>query len=475
LTIRAVKTDQTNALLEHHWLLTPARMAEHLTRGRFKKFSHIQFLDRKIAQAINLGGARIIISMPPRHGKSWLTSLYTPAWFLSMWPDRNVILASYEATFAATWGRHVRNFLQEHQGTIGVRLAEDSQAADHWNTIKGGGMVTAGIGGPITGRGGDLLIIDDPIKNFEEASSELIRQKQIDWFNSTLFTRAEPGASIIILMTRWHELDLAGHLLNSHHDRWEELRLPAFAEENDLLGRKPGDALCPERYDVNALNEIQQNIGSRMFNALYQQRPAPEQGNLLRRDWFKFYSVLPDRFDEIIQSWDLSFKDTKHSDFTVGQVWGRVGSTKYLIDQIRERMDFTKAIQAIKHLSLKHPKAALKLVEEKANGAAVINTLKNEISGIVAVNPTSSKISRVNAISPQLEAGNIYLPEPKIHGWVKDFIEECVVFPNGKFDDVPDTMAMALSRLEERHTITDINFGVNNRLTRVNPLYRRGF
>jgi len=131
--------------------------------------------------------------MPPRHGKSWLSSLYSPAWFLSLWPEQNIILTSYEATFAASWGRQVRNFLQEHSEALGVSLADDSLASDKWNTSEGGGMITAGIGGPVTGRGGNLIICDDPLKNFEEASSEVIRQKHIDWFNSTLYTRAEPA------------------------------------------------------------------------------------------------------------------------------------------------------------------------------------------------------------------------------------------------------------------------------------------
>jgi hypothetical protein len=161
-------------------------MAEKLEQGRFQRFQDIQFIDAKIREAITKGNARLVISMPPRHGKSWLTSLYTPAWFLSLWPDRNVILTSYEASFAASWGRRIRNFVQEHCNTLKVDLAEDSLASDRWNRLEGGGMITAGIGGPITGRGGHLIIVDNPVKNWEEAASETQRQKAIDWFNSTM-------------------------------------------------------------------------------------------------------------------------------------------------------------------------------------------------------------------------------------------------------------------------------------------------
>jgi len=315
---------KAEALVEHRWRLTPARMAEHLTFGRFQRYRHIQLLDRIIAQAIGRGKARIIISMPPRHGKSWLTSFYTPAWFLSLWPDKNIILTSYEANFAATWGRNVRNFLQEHESVLGIKLADDSLASDRWNTIAGGGMITAGVGGPITGRGGHLIIVDDPIKNWEEAASETQRQKTIDWFNSTLYTRAEPGASIVVLMTRWHQRDLVGYLLSEHHDPWQEVRLPATAEENDPLKREIGQSLCPERFNEESLAVIKSAVGSRVWDALYQQRPSLAEGNIFKREWWKTYRVLPEKFDQVIMSCDLAFKDTKNSDYVVLQVWGKV-------------------------------------------------------------------------------------------------------------------------------------------------------
>jgi predicted phage terminase large subunit-like protein len=447
--MEATATDRTKTLLDEFWRTSPARMAEYLENGRYQRYKHICLLDSKMRDAIALGNARIVISMPPRHGKSFLSSLYTPAWFLSLWPERNVILTSYEANFAASWGRKVRNFIQEHGPTLNVKLADDSLASDRWQTLEGGGMITAGIGGPITGRGGHLIIVDDPVKNWEEALSETQRQKAIDWFNSTLYTRAEPGASIIVLMTRWHQRDLAGYLLTEHEDSWLELRLPAIAEEGDPLGRDLGQALCPERYNHEALERFRMAVGSRVWNSLYQQRPSTDEGNIFKRQWWKYYREMPNRFETKIMSCDLAFKETKTSDYVVLQIWGRVGAEKFLIDQVRARMDFPTTVQAIRSLRSKHLPSVI-LIEDKANGPAVIDTLKKEISGVIAVKPDGGKEARASSISAQIEAGNVYLPELTTNPWVNDFIEECANFPNGANDDCVDAMTYALKRLENR-------------------------
>ncbi len=442
---------ETLDVLDDRWRLTPARMAEHLAHGRFQRYHHIQFLDRKLAQAIAKGGARLVISMPPRHGKSWLTSLYTPAWYLSMWPNRNVILTSYEASFAASWGRQVRNFLNEHQSSLGIHLAEDSQAADRWNTVQGGAMVSVGAGGAITGRGGNLILVDDILKNWEEASSETIRQKHIDWFNSTLYTRAEPGASIVILMTRWHERDLAGYLLNEHQDSWEEVRLPALAEDNDPLGRNLGGALCPQRYDEDALNRIKQAVGTQMFNALYQQRPAPAEGNIIKRSWWKYYQTVPSDLHGHCIAVDLTFGASTTSDYTVMTVWGLKGADRYMLDMVRARMTFTEQITALQNLCQKWPMATAKYVEDAANGKALIDTLRSKIGGLIAVKPDGSKEARAQSVSPLIESGNVYLPLPSNAIWVQDVIEEWAVFPSGKNDDIVDSMVIALRRTAQAH------------------------
>jgi predicted phage terminase large subunit-like protein len=435
-------------VLNDLWRLTPCRMAAELTEGRFKRFKHIDYVSHKIASAVMKGNARIIVSMPPRHGKSTLISTWFPVWYLSLFPDKNIILSSYEADFAASWGRVVRNNIIEHGKRLGVDLRDDSQAANRWNTTQGGGMITAGIGGAITGRGGHVIIVDDPVKDFEQATSETYRQKTIDWFHTTLATRAEPGASIIILMTRWHESDLVGHLLSQPDSEWEEIRLPAVAEEGDPIGRLPGAALCPERYDLAALEKFRINNGSRVFNSLYQQRPSAEEGNIFKRDWWRFYDEIPDNFDSMLISCDLAFKETKTSDYVVFQCWGSVGPNRYLIDQVRRRLDFTGTLQALRDFRNKHSDVTLTLIEDKANGPAIIDVLNREISGIVPVEPDGSKESRASAVSPQIESGNIYLPNPALNPWVEDFIEEFANFPNGKHDDQVDTCSQALRRMQ---------------------------
>lgn len=423
----------TRVLLEDSWRLTPARMAERLTNGRFQRWQHIRFLENKIARAIGRGNARLVITMPPRHGKSWLASLFTPAWFLSLWPDRNVILASHDTALAVQWSKRVRDFLVEHQEVLG--------------SLQGGQIIPAGVGSPINGHGGHLLIVDDPVKSWAEASSQAARQKQIEWFNSTLYTRAEPGASIIVIMTRWHEHDLVGHLEGAHSDEWEVLRIPALADESaDLLERGIGTPLCEERFGREELERIRRSVGSRVWNALYQQKPEPDSGATIKREWWKYYDTSPQAFDEVIQTWDMAFKGTDSSDYVVGQVWGRVGANKYLIDQVRGRMDFLATLKAVRELSQKYPQAHRKLIEDKANGSAVIASLRASLGGIITVTPESGKLARVNEVTAEIESGNVYLPA---HApWIEEFVGECTQFPNGRHDDQIDAMAYALNYLK---------------------------
>lgn len=440
------------------WRLSPAGFAEHLTNGKFKRYPHVNLISDLISKKVLAGNARIIVSLPPRHGKSHLISTYTPVWFLSLFPMRNVILTSYEANFAASWGRAVRNIVNENSN-IGVSLANDSQASDRWHTSQGGGMFTAGVGGPITGRGFHLGIIDDYCKNWEEATSEAYRKKTLEWFHSTFYTRAEPGASIIILATRWHEDDLIGHLIKTQPDRWTEVKLPALAEENDPLERTVGAALCSPRYDVEKLLEIKSSVGSLVWNSLYQQRPSALEGNIFKRSWFKYYDDLPRHYDGKIQSWDLSFKDSTGSDYVVGQVWQKSGPDFYLIDQIRERMNFPDTVSAIRTMSATYPHCDAILIEDKANGPAVIDTLRNEISGLIPVEPDGSKLARAAAISALFEAGNVYVPNPKRVGWSLDYVEELCSFPNCRNDDQVDATSQALRKISELsavHTIMSV-------------------
>lgn len=278
-----VPTWTTQQLASLSWLATPAALAERLSEGRWTRAPHLTLLARKVAGAAFGECRRLLVLIPPRHGKSELVSHWTPVWLLELFPEWPIILASYEADFAASWGRKVRDTIALHRDTLSVQISEDSSAAHRWNTPQGGGMITAGVGGPITGRGARLLIIDDPFKNWEEAQSATRREKVWEWFRSTAYTRLEPGGSIVIVMGRWHEDDLVGKLLKEQAaggETYEVVELPAQARENDPLGRPIGAPLWPERYDTPALEGIRRAILDYFYQALYQQQPPSAAGKL---------------------------------------------------------------------------------------------------------------------------------------------------------------------------------------------------
>jgi len=424
------------------------RFAAKASGGAWKPYRWLDALLRAIQPSILHGGARIIINAPPRHGKSESFSHWLPTWFLEWFPERRVLLTSYADSFAAGWGRKVREEFERNPLLV-TKVSRAKSREDDWETVEGGGMKTAGAQGGITGRGGDLIIIDDPHKDWEEASSPTIRRKIVERFNADLYTRLEPGGSIVIIMTRWHEEDLTGYLVNEHADDWELVALPALAEDDDPLGREPGAPLCPERFDREALERIRsapgEGMGTYLFSGLYQQHPAPPEGGVLKRDWFKWYREPP-TFSRVIQSWDLTF--TVGTSYVVGQVWGYTRPNYYLVDQFRMKVDFPGTLDAIRGMSAKHPKAREKIVEKAANGEAVIATLKSELDGVVGIPPRGSKEARLIAVSGLIEAGNVYLPEGK--PWMRDFLHEAISFPNAKNDDQVDAMTMALSRLSRR-------------------------
>jgi predicted phage terminase large subunit-like protein len=459
--------------------LSPLDFGRFATGPSLKRPRHLQYINTKLLEAAHTPGKRLIILAPPRHGKSWLTSKFFPAWYLGCNPDRRVVLATYAADFSEGWGRATRDLLVEHGPSIfEISLNPDVQAAGRWDVKdRQGGMVSLGVNGPLTGRGADLLIIDDPVKTAAEANSELQRENIWGWFRSVAFTRLEPGASIVITMTRWNEDDLIGRLLAAEGNQWDVVSLPALAEDDDPLGRSLGEALWPERFSAAELEATRAQVGSYVWSALYQQSPVPAGGNIIQRSWFRYWQPrdkilppvpaltaaserishspvsLPEQFDEVIQSWDLSFKESATSDFVVGQVWGLVGADRYLLDQTRARMDFPKTIAAIKAMTAKWPNASRKYVEEKANGSALLASLRHEISGFIAVNPSEDKVSRVHAISAMIESGNVCIPHPQIFAWVDGFINECVSFPSAKHDDQVDCLSQALSQTLRRRQI----------------------
>ncbi len=267
--------------------MSPAGLARLLTANeplasdRFLVPRHIGHISRMIARAVaGHGPDRIMVSAPPRHGKSVLVSWYTPLWFLERWPEKSVMLGTYSADFAAEWGRKVRNTAVRYADRLDLRLSEDSQAAGRWNTTAGGGMMAQGVGGGFTGKPGHLLICDDPIKNSDEANSAVYRSRVWDWWRSTYMSRLEPGAVVVLTMTRWHVDDLMGRILADPEQAkfWQVVSLPAIAESTDEIGRNVGDPLWPERYTAEELHRRHVEVGDYVWKALYQQKPPNLDG-----------------------------------------------------------------------------------------------------------------------------------------------------------------------------------------------------
>lgn len=442
------------------WRITPAAMAGWLTRhqpvngGQWTRAPHLSLLSDWLTDAAIGQRRRILCTMPPQHGKSSMISQWFPVWLLENWPTKRILLVSYAADYATSWGRKVRNAIQQHSKELTVRISQDSAAAAVWTTTAGGQMVSVGVGGQVAGRPADVLIIDDPYSGPDDAMSQLYRDRLWEWWQTNAYTRLAPDGIIVILHTRWHEDDLIGRVVRAMREggeRWDLLNLPAIAEvDGDPLGRRIGDPLWGTRYDQAVLRRIRENVGTRAWAALYQQRPSPDTGNIFQRNWWRSYRALPNDLTDFIQSWDLTFKDTRKADYVVGQVWARRGADKYLIDQVRARMDITATIQAIRGLSAKWPLAIAKLIEDKANGPAVMSMLRHELTGLLPVEPEGGKVARANAVAPEVEAGNVYLPDPSIAPWVHDFIEEASAFPNAPNDDQIDSLTQALRYYQDR-------------------------
>lgn len=395
---------------------------------------------------------RLMIFAPPRHGKSELVSRKLPAYILGKYPDSKIIACSYGADLASMMSRDVQRIMESKaykELFSDIKLGQKGylKKNDFFEVVcKKGFYRGTGVGGGITGMGGDYLILDDPIKNRLQANSLVHKEGVWDWYTSTLYTRLEKDGCILLTLTRWHEDDLAGRLLkqmeNDGAEKWEVLKFCALAE-NDEEGRRAGDALWEDRFSKATLQNIKSTIGSYDFNALYQQRPQDYSGGIFKRHWWQYWEELPYDLEDYIQSWDCAFKATDSSDYVVGQVWARKGARRYLLYQLREKMTFSQTLKAIKEVSLKFPKTYRKLVEDKANGTAVIDALKNEISGLISVNPLGGKVVRANAVTPCVEAGNVFLPKASHFPWVLDFVEELSLFPNGANDDQVDAMSQA--------------------------------
>lgn len=412
---------------------------------------------------------RLMVFMPPRNGKSELVSRRLPAYIFGHDPNASIIATSYGADLSSRMNRDLQRIIDSPEyydifpetrlNGSNVRSAATGsylRNSDIFEIVNHKGVYkSSGVGGAITGMGMKYGIIDDPFKNRQEANSETQRQRVWDWYTSTFYTRLEKGGKILLTLTRWHEDDLAGKLLEAdkgeNAENWTVLRFPAIATDDPHPEdpREPGEPLWPEKYDLDDLKRIKTTIGPIEWEALHQQDPKPQEGTLLKRKYWQYYSLAPQprEFERIIQSWDCTFKDLETSDYVVGQAWGKKGPDFYLLDQVREKMGITATMQAIRQMTAKHPHATGIYIEDKANGSGVIEMLKNQISGIVPVNPLGGKVVRAQAVLPYIAAGNVYLPAPELAPWVADNVSEAAAFPYGKHDDTVDSMTQALAEL----------------------------
>jgi predicted phage terminase large subunit-like protein len=437
----------------------------------------LDLIDRALVQAYKTPDARLIISMAPQEGKSVRVAADFPTWWLTQRPDSRVVAASYGSSLALRNGRSIRRRIKDHK--LGITIADDNGAVGDW-TLSGyeGGVLSVGVGSGLTGRPADLMVIDDPIKNRKEADSETYRENVWDWWTDTVVSRLAPGAPTVIILTRWHHDDLAGRLMGEDDgyedydperglapNRWTYLNIPAEADhrpekgEEDPLGREPGEFMDSARKRTTAQWQARKKAaGPRTWASLYQGRPTPGSGDLWPEEWPRYTSALhitnedgrcfvPGWEHEIVQSWDFTFKDNKTSDYVVGQVWMRQGPNAYLLDMVRGRWNFNRSCEAMLALSAKWPQAVGKLVEDKANGPAIINSLQKQISGVIPVEPVGSKFARAAAVSPFAHARNIWLPTAELLPNVEELVVELEAFPAGAHDDTVDALSQATDRL----------------------------
>lgn len=415
-----------------------------------------EFLEAISAGQITHG----VINIPPRFMKSLNCAVMWPAWEWAGRPSLKYLGASYAESLAIRDAVKMRRLIdsRRYQELWGhkFRWNDDQNAKKRMENTAGGHRISVGRDGA-TGDGGDRVICDDPV-SAKEAASKIILEGANSWWDETMSSRLndrKTGAKLIV-MQRLAQNDLTGHVLAQggyehlclpfEYDPKIVISIPALAALKDPR-TQAGQLLWPERYKPEDIPSIKKEIGSYGYAGQYAQTPAPRGGGMLKLAWFRYYGALPDSLDEYLLSWDMAFKDKKENDYVVGQYWGRKGANAYLIRQFRGHWDFPATILQFKAAATACKYARAKLVEDKANGPAVIATLKNTVPGIIEINPEGGKEARAAAVSPFIEAGNVWLPDPGSLpvDWLADFIEEIEGFPRATHDDCVDAMTQALN------------------------------
>jgi hypothetical protein len=399
---------------------------------------------------------RLIINMPPRHTKSEFASFLFPAWFLGKFPEKKIIQTAHTAELAVGFGRKVRNLVntEGYQEIFPTKLSSDSKAAGRWNTHAGGDYFAIGVGGAVTGKGADVLIIDDPHSEQEAMQGNPeVYDRVFEWYGSGPRQRLQPGGSIIIVMTRWSKKDLTGQILaNSMKrdgDEWEVIEFPALLPS--------GNPLWEEFWSKKELEAIKAEIPVSKWEAQYQQNPTSEEGAIIKREMWKIWEDEEPPFcDYIIQSWDTAFEKNNRADYSACTTWGvfykvnadgRDVANIILLDAFKERMEFPELKQKAKEMYMEWEPDTL-IIEKKAAGAPLIYELRQLGIPLQEYTPSkgSDKIARVNAISDMFASGFVWCPATR---WAEEVMEECAAFPNGEHDDIVDSTSQALLRFRK--------------------------
>jgi predicted phage terminase large subunit-like protein len=406
------------------------------TNPEYRAANHHKQIAEKL-EAVERGEIdRLMIFMPPRHGKSELASRRFPAWYLGKNPNKQIIAASYNSDLAGDFGREVRNIVNspEYKQLYGVKLAADSQAANRWHTDKDGMYVAAGVGTAITGRGAHIALIDDPLKDREEADSEVIRDKVYNWYTSTLYTRLMPGGAIVLIQTRWHDDDLAGRLLSEGSDDWEILELPA---------EKDKEALWPDWYPIETLNRIKEALPSRDWNSLYQQNPIPDDGEFFKREWFHRYDIAPKHLNIYITHDDAVTDGA--GDFTEIGVFGvDPVDNIYILDWWSGQT--TSDVWTDELIGLVNKYDPFAVVGETGPIRRAVEPFllkrmeKKKIYCRLEWLPTiGDKAARARSFQGLASMGKVYLPNTD---WADDLLRQLMRFPAGVVDDKVDACGL---------------------------------
>lgn len=415
---------------------------------------HLDALHWHLEQAAQGSISRLIVNQPPRSLKSISASVALPAWLLGHDPTRRIVCVSYSDDLARKHARDFRTVLQApwyRAAFPRMRISERKNTEAETVTTRHGYRLATSVGGTLTGRGGDVIIIDDPIKP-ADAMSEVERARANEWYDTTLLSRLDDPRSgtIVLVMQRLHEDDLTGHLLLK--GGFVHLRLPAVADSdleipvgpNRVQTFREGEALHPERLDLATLNQTRESVGSRAFAAQYLQAPTPAEGNLVRREWFRHYAQAPSRevFTRVVQSWDVASKVSAAADWSVCSTWGIVRNEAWLLDVMRGRWEYPELLRhCCSHAATHRPQVVL--IEESSNGAALVQSLRQETPlPVVPIRPRLDKSTRVQQASPPIEGGRVLFP--KDAPWLADLEHELLGFPQARHDDQVDSVVQFL-------------------------------